>query len=403
MYDIGFQRASELARDNITPLGAEKIPVSELSGRVCAREVIALIDYPSADSSLKDGYAVISRDIALASRTNPVTLQVVGTIGAGDPCTLSVSTGKTVRVLSGASIPEGAEAVLAEEFAEKEDGHITAFARSEQGRNILTKGSEVKEGEVLIRAGEVFTPAKIGLIVAGGIQEAWVFRRPKVGLLATGNEVLLPGQPPETGKLFASNLALQDAWLRSWSISSVIEKAEDSFQGLKTALESIIDECDIILTSGGAWKGDRDLIVKVLDGLGWNMLFHRIRLGPGKAVALGFLQGKPVVCLPGGPPSNEAAFLLIALPSVLRLAGYSGSPYRRLTGILTKEVHGQKDWTQVIHCRIEKQDFSIHVVPLASTQRLRSMAAADGLFLIPEGVELIPEGSLIEFISLNNA
>ncbi|AFM27525.1 molybdopterin molybdotransferase MoeA [Desulfomonile tiedjei] len=402
MYDIGFQQACELARNNITPLGAEKIPVSGLSGRVCAREAIALIDYPSADSSLKDGYAVISRDIARADRQNPVLLQVVGTLGAGDPCTMSVSTGKTVRVLSGASIPEGAEAVLAEEFAEKRDGHIRALACSEQGRNILAKGSEVKEGEILVRTGEVFTPAKIGLIVAGGIQEAWVFRRPKVGLLATGNEVLLPGQPPETGKLFASNLALQDAWLRSWSISSVIEKAEDSFPGLKTALESIVDECDIILTSGGAWKGDRDLIVKVLDGLGWNMLFHRIRLGPGKAVALGFLQGKPVVCLPGGPPSNEAAFLLIALPLVLQLAGYTGSPYRRLTGILTEEVRGQKDWTQVVHCRAEKQDFSIRLVPLASTQRLRSMATADGLFLIPEGVEHISKGTLVEFICLND-
>ncbi len=402
MYDIGFAEASDLARQGVSPLGTETVPASELVGRVCGTDVVALIDYPSADSSLKDGYAVVSQDVALASPSRLVQLRLTGTVAAGDPCGLAVGPGKTVRVLSGAVIPAGADAVLAEEFAHRDSSHVSAFACAEPGRNILAKGSEIAEGEILLRAGQVLTPARISLVVAGGLDRVEVFRRPVVGLLATGNEVLLPGRTPETGKLFASNLALQDAWLRSASIKTVVRQARDSFESLTDAVRSLLLECDVLITSGGAWKGDRDLIVKVLEGLRWEHVFHRIRLGPGKAVAMGFLQGKPIFCLPGGPPSNEAAFLLIAFPAVLRMTGYTGSPYPCLTGIMEQKVGGQEDWTQVIHCRAELRGFSTHLIPLDSKRRLSSMARADALVLVPEGVERIPAGTTVQYFALTN-
>lgn len=402
MHDIGFAQAQDLAKKSISTLGHEKVPASELVGRVCAEDAIALIDYPSMDSSLKDGYAVVSQEVADADEDSPVVLKITGILGAGDPCGIAVTPGHAVRVLSGASIPQGADAVLAEEFAREELGKIRAFACAEPGRNILTKGSEITEGEVLVRKGEVLSPAKISLAVAGGIEEISVFRRPIVGLLATGNEVLLPGKRPEKGKLFASNLALQDAWVRSRSMTTIVRQAGDSFPSLTSAVEFMLSQCDVLVTSGGAWKGDRDLIVKVLDELGWNMLFHRVRMGPGKAVALGLIDGKPVFCLPGGPPSNEAAFLLIAFPSILRMAGHTGSPYFLSTGMLYKDIGGQSDWTQVIHCKVEKQGHTTCLTPLDSTRRLRSMAVADALVLVPEGVERIPAGTSVEFISLSD-
>jgi molybdopterin molybdotransferase len=402
MYDIGFEQASNLALNSVSTLSPEMVPVSELVGRVCAQDVIAAIDYPSTDSSLKDGYAVVSEDVALAGQTTPVMLKLIGTLGAGDPCTIAMSRGTAVRVLSGARIPQGADAVLAEEFAEEVPGQVRALACSERGRNILTQGAEIREGETIIQAGQVVTPARVGLAVAGGISAVSVFRRPVVGLLATGNEVLLPGKPAETGKLFASNLALQDAWLRSRSLTTIVRQAGDSVEDLTSAVESMLPVCDILLTSGGAWKGDRDLIVKVLDGLGWRLMFHRVRLGPGKAVAMGFLQGKPVFCLPGGPPSNEAAFLLIAFPAIFRMAGYTGSPYLRLTGILEKDVGGQADWTQVVHCRSEKQGSATRLMPLVSKKRLGSMARADSLVLVPEGVQLFTAGTPVPYLSLSN-
>lgn len=400
MYDIGFDQAWDLVRKSMPKLGPESVRVSEMAGRVCAEDVTALIDYPSIDSSLKDGFAVVSQDVAFAGATSPVLLKLVGTLGAGDPCNMAVSPGTAVKVLSGAPIPEGADAVLAEEFVEVGPGRIKALAHSEKGRNILTKGSEIRAGEVLVRAAEPLTPAKVSLIVAGGIEEAPVFRRPVVGLLATGSEVMLPGKRPETGKLFASNLALQDAWLRLWSMTTTVRQAGDSFDDLTSVVGSMLSECDVLLTSGGAWKGDRDLIVKVLDKLGWDLIFHRVRLGPGKAIAMGFFKGKPIFCLPGGPPSNEAAFLLIAFPAITQMAGYTSSPYRRLAGILDEDVRGQKDWTQVIHCRAERLESSIRLIPLVGKRRLSSMAGADGLVLIPEGVDHMPAGTAVNFICL---
>jgi len=402
MYDIGFDLALNLALGSVSPSGREMVSTSELVGRVCAEDVIALIDYPSSDSSLKDGYAVMSQDVAGAGVSNPVELAVVGTVGAGDPCEVAVRIGTTVRVLSGAPIPPGADAVLADEFAEIGPDYIKALADSDKGRNILFTGAEISKGEVLVLAGQKFTPAKVSLVVAGGLERVSVFRHPVVGLLGTGNEVLLPGLPPEPGKLFASNLALQEAWLHSWSMTTRVHHAGDSFEDLTCAVKSMLSECDVLLTSGGAWKGDRDLIVKVLYKLGWKLIFHRVRMGPGKAIAMGFLHGKPVFCLPGGPPSNEAAFLLIAFPAVTRMAGYARFPHLRLTGILDKDVSGQKDWTQIIHCRVESNGSSIHLIPLESKRRLSSMARADGLLLIPEGVEYIPAGTAVQFICLTD-
>ena len=136
--------------------------------------------------------------------------------------------------------------------------------------------------------------------------------------------------------------------------------------------------------------------------LGWDPVFHRVRIGPGKAVAMGFLRKKPIFCLPGGPPSNEIAFLMLAFPAVLRMGGSRELPYPRLTGILAEEVGGQEDWTQVIHCSARRQGSEIHLTPLERKQRLRTMARADGLVLVLEGVSSIPAGSSVEFICLNH-
>jgi molybdopterin molybdotransferase len=400
-HDIGFKQALELSRNAAAPLESETAPLSECVGRVCAEDVVAAIDYPSQDASLKDGYAVVSSDVAHAAGGSPVTLRLVGVLGAGDPCHLSMRAGNAVRVLSGAPIPHGADAVLAEEFAREEGGQIKVTAHAAPGRNILFKASEIRAGEILVNAGEVFTPSKVGLAVAGGVEKARVYRRPVTGLLAIGAEVLLPGHPPEQGKLFASNLALQDAWFKSRSMTTVVRGAGDSLESITSAINSMTPHCDILITSGGAWKGERDLAVKALDRLGWELIFHRVRLGPGKAVAMGRLGGKPVFCLPGGPPSNEAAFLLLAFPSALALAGRCGSPFPILRGTLEEDVGGQADWTQVVHCRAERVGGTFRLKPLELRQRLRPMTRADGLVLVPEGTELISRGAEVDFLCLN--
>jgi molybdopterin molybdotransferase len=256
-------------------------------------------------------------------------------------------------------------------------------------------------GETLADSGSELSPGLIGLLVAGGVSKVRVFSRPRITLLATGDEVLLPGKPIKRGKLYASNVALQNAWLNSKGIECSTDICGDSFDKLAMIIESWLDRLDVLITSGGAWTGDRDLVVKVLDKLGWKPFFHRVRMGPGKAVGMGLLNDKPVFCLPGGPPSNEMAFFMIALPATLRMAGHRNPPFLELFGRLTKEITGQTDWTQFVHCDVTRHGFDFLLTPLDMTRRISGMGRTRAIVKIPEGVDRIESGAMVPFSAID--
>ena len=402
LLDIGYEEALRLALSSVQSLGEETLSVDRAVGRILSRAVHAKVDSPSLNASLKDGYAVVSADIAEAGPENPVSLAVKGYVSAGDvDCETEVRSGGAVRILSGAPVPTGADAVLAEEFIRVQDDHILALADAAPGRNILERGSDVFRDEILFSEGERLRPQAAGLVVAGGISTVSVYARPKIGLLATGSEVLPPGAAFEEGKLYASNLALQHAWFTSEGFDVVFRLSVDSKTGIADAIQSLRSETDVIITSGGAWKGDRDLVVGVLDTLGWDMLFHRVRMGPGKAVGMGLFDQKPVFCLPGGPASNEAAFMMIVFPAVLRMAGCSHAPYLQLHGRLSRSVSGQADWTQFIQCDMSAGPDGIVLHPMKMKSRLAAMARTPAVVKIPEGVDTLLQNTLVPFVCLD--
>ncbi|MFH0959470.1 MAG: molybdopterin molybdotransferase MoeA [Pseudomonadota bacterium] len=397
---IGFEEAFRLAMDNVPTLPKEWVDTGKALNRVLAGSVKAAVDSPSVDSSIKDGYAVISSDLAEASALQPVELGLVGSIGAGTRSKKAIAPGTAMRILSGAMIPEGVDAVLANEFAEEKSGVVRAFADAHSGRNILRRGTDISLGETLANPGSELAPGLIGLLVAGGVSKVSVFSRPRISLLATGDEVLLPGKPIKKGELYASNVALQDAWLRSKGIECSIEICGDSFEKLATVIESKISRFDVLITSGGAWTGDRDLTVKVLNNLGWNPIFHKVRMGPGKGVGMGLLNSKPVFCLPGGPPSNEMAFLMIVLPAVLRMAGHTKTLFPELFGRLTSELLGQLNWTQFVHCDVTRQGSEFFLTPL-NMRRVSGMRKTTAILKIPEGVDRINSGAVVPFAAID--
>ncbi len=401
-YDIGFQQALHLALEHMPEPRRETMPILAACGRICAGPVQALVDSPSVDASIKDGYAVVSADLAQAAATRPVRLELIGHVAAGETAVQSVRSGTALRILSGAPIPSGADAVLAEEFADIQDGGVLASADAAHGRNILPQGADVAVGELLAETGMELTPPLIGLLTAGGIAELTVFARPRVGLLATGSEVLLPGRPLGKGQLFASNVALQESWLRAMRLESSLLHAVDDFATIQTAVAELLTHNDVVITSGGAWKGDRDMIVKVLAALGADQIFHRVRMGPGKAVGLAMVAGKPVFCLPGGPTSNEMAFLMIALPAVLKMAGHGRFPYLRLSAELETGISGQSDWTQFVQCRIIHKDGKIFLRPEKLKSRLAAMFRTQALVEIPEGVTTLPAGRTVPYWCLDH-
>ena len=393
---IAFQHALQLTMENIRPLSAELIPISLAAGRVASENLFARINLPTVDVSLKDGYALRSSDVDSATPQSPITLKVIGDVAAGGRWQGVVEPGTAVRILSGAPIPEGAEAVVSEEFTLREGENLIVMADAHLGRNILHKGRDIHSGQVLVTSGEVLKPAQVGLLAAGGHNRIAVRKLPRVGIIATGDEVIAPGKPLEEGKLYASNLVTLASWCRYYGMQVDTWVVKDQLGALRSQIKLSIIDHDLLLTSGGAWKGDRDLVVSLLDDLGWDKYFHRVRIGPGKAVGFGLFDGKPVFCLPGGPPSNYMAFLNLALPGLFKLSGRQHTGLSTIPARLGQDVRGQKDWTQFIQGTLKDSAGELIFHPLKLESRLQMMAKVDGFLTIPEGQDHINAGEIIK-------
>ena len=386
-YDIGLEEALSKTLDQLTPLAPVCLPVDEVGGLVAAENCIAGADCPSAPTSLKDGYAVVAADLENASQDRPVKLKVCGTSVAGGSTEMKVTSGAAAKIMTGARIPDGADAVIANEFTKEGDGWVLCWRDSGPGRNILVQGYDVTKGIPVASCGEVLAPAKTGLLAAGGISALRVHPRPRIGILATGDELVSPSKPLRPGQLYASNLVTLQSWLSHFHMEAEAAVVDDQTQNLSRTAKSMLERVDVLITSGGAWKSDRDLTIKVLEEMGGRIVFHRVRMGPGKAAALILLNGKTVFCLPGGPPSNEMAFLQIVLPGLFHLAGRPPVPFENRKATLTKRVGGQKDWTQFFYAVAEQRYEEWFVRPLEMKSRLQCQANANALIKVPEGVE----------------
>jgi molybdopterin molybdotransferase len=394
---IGFTKALQLTLDSIAPLELETVSVFNLINRVVASDLFSLVDSPEGHVSLKDGYAVQSADIAQASPDKPVKLRVIGAIAAGGHFDGEITAGSAVRIWSGAGIPAGADAVLSEEFARTSQDGVVVTADAEPGRNILRKGADIQLGQGLVSSGALISrPTQIGLLAAAGHSQVPVVRLPRVAIIATGDEVVAPGQALGKGKIFASNVVTLAAWCSLQGFSSDVWVVRDEPETIRARLLEAVTAHDAVLTSGGAWQGDRDLVVRLLDQLGWQKVYHWVRMGPGKAVGFGLWQGKPVFCLPGGPPSNQTAFTQLALPGLQKLAGYRRTGLPRVKARLSQSVEGEKDWTQFLEGRFEYADDGVLFRPFKLLSRLQTLAATEGILTIPEGMTKLQAGSIVQ-------
>jgi len=321
---------------------------------------------------------------------------VMGRITAGNSAKLGITGGQAIKITTGAPIPEGADAVLAEEFCHPKDDEIICFNTAEAGRNVLRKGTDIRKGETVISKGEQLSPALIGLMAAAGLNNAPVYESPRVAVIATGDEVVAPGNPLPEGMLYASNMVEICSWLSLYGFSYRSDLVRDRKEDIGSAITRHLPLVDAFITSGGAWGSERDLMIKVLEELHWKGIYHRVRMGPGKAIGFGLLEKKPFFCLPGGPPSNEMAFLQLALPGLLAMKGHHPPFFPIIKAQLSQTVRGDRDWTQFIHARLVKSGDQIRVQPSRQKSRLQSMAKKEGLIIIPEGCEEFSEGEQID-------
>lgn len=375
--------------DSLGPLADEETTLTEALGRITADPVRAAGNCPTVDSSLKDGYAVRSCDVAAATAVQPVSLVIAGTVVAGAATSPTVAPGTAVRIMTGAPLPAGADAVLAAEFATERDRQVEARANAHAGRNVLRAGSDVSAGEIVTDAGTLLGPGHLGLFAAAGITRVSVVRRPRIMVAAIGSELVEPGQPIGPGQVAASNLVTIRGELQRIGLETDGVLLTDQLDRLESVFAAILSSHDVLITCGGVLDGDKDLTLQAMDRLGVQRLFHRVRIGPGKGIAMGRIGTAVIFNLPGGPPSNHVAFRQLALPGIRKLAGYPAPFIGRGTALLTETVRGARGWTQFIYGRMlaHNDDGSRHVQPLTGLPRLQTMAAADCLIELPEELD----------------
>ncbi len=394
---IGYREALEMVYSSVRPVGVEELSLDYCINRIAAEDVVGLMDNPSSDVSLKDGFAVKSGDVAKASLEHPVCLPVTGSAFAGSQFDGEVAAGSAIRICSGSPIPEGADAVVSGEFCKEVPPGVCIRAIAEYGQNILRAGADTKAGAVIAEKDKLLLPGYLGLLAAAGIQRVKVYRRPLVSVIAIGDEVVVPGQQLRPGQLYASNLVTMCAWLASFGISYRTAVVGDDEADIRKELRSQLSKVDAILTSGGAWGSERDMVVNTLNELGWKALFHHVRMGPGKGIAFGLWKHKPVFCLPGGPASNMMAFIQFALPGLLRMAGQRWHPLKTVYARLTQYIKGRhKAWTEFRDATLSLDSEEHYIVsPYRPKSRLQAIASANSLICIPEGADTLHKGDMV--------
>ncbi|MBT7147418.1 MAG: molybdopterin molybdotransferase MoeA, partial [Rhodospirillales bacterium] len=336
---ISVAEALERVTSSLKPAPHERIPVMQGLGRVLAEDVAARLTYPPTDISAMDGYAVIAADTTDATEA-PAILQQIGESQAGHGFSGTVNSGETVRIFTGAPIPTGADAIVIQENTESDDQAITMLGSVEAGTFVRPRGLDITEGHVLRKAGHRLTARDLGLLASANLAELPVYRKPRIAYLATGDELVMPGQTIGPDQIISSNSIAIDACIRAFGGEPVsLGIAKDTPDSLRAAL-SAMDDVDMLVTIGGASVGDYDLVQSVLGDEGLELGFYKVAMRPGKPLIFGRIKGVPMLGLPGNPVSATVTSLLFLKPAMDILSGMPEGVVDTGTAVLGQDMAG---------------------------------------------------------------
>jgi molybdopterin molybdotransferase len=379
------------ARDRVlaavTPLAARELAVADALGLVLAEDVVAAHDVPSFANSAMDGFAIRS---GAAGRT----LRIVGESRAGAPAELPVGDGEAVRISTGAAVPDGADAILPAEDADDGGDTVTPRVELAAGHHVREPGEDLQAGAVVLHTGTLLGAAELGLAVEAGRATLRCARRPRVAVLATGDELVAPGAPLRHGQLHNSNAITLAALARGAGaeVASTAEVADDA-QATRQAIGRALDGADAVLLTGGVSVGPHDHVKPALTANGVEEVFWRVALRPGKPMWFGRRGEQLVFGLPGNPVSAMVCFLLFARPALLAMQGAPAPPPRR-RAVLGAPVARQRAREEAVRVRLD-DGRALPTGPQGSHQ-LHSMLGADALAIVPRGEGEMPAGAEVE-------
>jgi molybdopterin molybdotransferase len=399
---ISIEDARSRVLAEASPLSAETVALPDAVGSVLAEEIIASHSVPPFDNSGMDGYALRAADLVDATPETPARLFIADTIPAGHVAANSVAAGEAARIMTGAPMPRGADAVAQSEITTEEDGYVLVYEPVRPGKNIRRAGEDVVAGERVLAAGTSLGPAEIGVLASLGHARIMVHRRPRVAIISTGSELVEVDQPLGPGQIRNSNSYSLRALCRQLGVEAVpFGIVPDDYDATRRAIQAGL-EYDVLLTSGGVSVGRFDFVKDVQDELGVQRRLWGVAMKPGKPLAFGVRGGTLVFGLPGNPVSAMVSFELFVRPALLRLMGHRKTTRPLYQAIIEEDVVNVDGRTYVVRVRAWREDGTWHMSSTGAQGSgiLRSMVGANGLAFVPGGARGVRAGEQVEFLLL---
>jgi len=383
---------------HIQPLGFEKVSILDALGRVIVEDMIAPRDLPPYDNSGMDGYAVRYEDVQNASQKNPIRLEVIEDLRAGFVSEKTVQKGEAIRIMTGAPIPKGADAVVPVEETERGNGFVFILKAGFPGGYIRRAGEDIRRGDRVISAGDLIRPSEIGMLASMGRSFVSVYQRPSVAILCTGEELVDVGENLNGVKIVSSNSYTLAAQVRECgAIPIQLGIAKDRKDEIK---EKVLQglRSDVFISSAGVSVGDYDFVRDVLKELGVEMIFWRVAMKPGKPVAFWMFDGKPAFSLPGNPVSSMITFEQFVRPSLLKMMGHRQIFRPVIEAILNENIRKEPGKRHFIRAMVsfENDGYCVTTTGPQGSGILRSMVRANGLIIIPESQEIVRAGEKVK-------
>jgi len=391
-----FDEAKKVISEQLKPkaLGEEEISLLEAYNRVLKENVVSTLDIPPFNRSTVDGYAVKAEDTFGAEENQPAKLTARGMVSVGEPPKIRISKGEAAEIVTGAPIPEGADATVMVEDTNREDAALSVYRAVTKNENVMKKGTDIKKGETVLKAGQVLGASEIGVLAALGITKVKVFMAPVVAVLSTGAEVTEPGERLPLGKIYDINAySLTAAVLESSGKPIYLGVFPDDMSELQKALRQALASADIVVTSGGVSVGPKDVTPQALDSLGKpGLIVCGIAIKPGKPTTVALIDKKLIFSLPGHPTSALLVFHLLARPIIERMAGKNAEKNLRVKAFMAMRIFPAKGRRTFIMVRLNRDKSNRLVaepVPTGLSGAITTLAKADGFVEIAKNQQYI--------------
>jgi molybdopterin molybdotransferase len=391
---ISVEKALQTILTRFRPLGLEKITILEALGRVIGEDIFASRSIPPADNSAMDGYALRYLDTEGANKRKPVVLKIIEDIPAGKIAKKKLKKGEAARIMTGAIIPDGADAVLRQEDTEKNGQTVSIFTSIEKGRDIRLAGEDVQKGECVLTKGTVIRPAQIGMLASLGYSLVSVHRRPRVAIIATGDELVDIKNDLPPGRIVNSNsYALAAQVLACGGEPLMLGIARDKKSVLQRKFKKA-RSADLIISSGGVSVGEFDFVKDVMREVGNTMNFWQVAMRPGKPLAFGEIDRVPLFGLPGNPVSVMVSFEQFVRPCLLKMQGHTRIFRQTIKAISAQEIKKKKGIKHFIRAivRKEKDNYIVSTTGDQGSGILKSMVLANALIVLEENVTQVKKG-----------